>query len=88
MAIHEFEMELTPFSHMRLYGDEKYSLQNMVLKMTDYPAKLDTAKDQHFNIYVDRAYTEWHAAARLITSTMRRSQKSFGCSMWYYLSGA
>lgn len=68
MAIHEFEMELTPFSHMRLYGDEKYSLQNMVLKMTDYPAKLDTAKDQHFNIYVNRAHTEWHAAARLITS--------------------
>jgi hypothetical protein len=66
--VHEFEMELTPFSHMRLYGDEKYSLQNMVLKMVDYPAKIDSTKDQTFSIYVDRAYTEWGAAQRLIKS--------------------
>src|SRR5271166_126634 len=67
-TVHEFEMELTPFSSYQLYGEKKYSLQNMVLKMVDYPAKIDTAVDQSFNIYVDRAYTEWGAAARLITS--------------------
>jgi hypothetical protein len=67
-SVQEFEMELTPFSSMQLYGDKKYSLQNMVLKMTDYPAKVDTSLDQHFSIYVDRAYTAWGAAARLISS--------------------
>jgi hypothetical protein len=68
-SVQEFEMELTPFSSMQLYGDKKYSLQNMVLKMTDYPAKVDTSLDQHFCIYVDRAYTQWHAASRGIPST-------------------
>jgi len=68
-TVHEFDMELTPFSSMQLYGDKKYSLQNMVLKMTDYPAKMDSAVDQHFDIYVDRAYTQWHAASRDIPST-------------------
>jgi hypothetical protein len=67
-TVHEFEMELTPFSSYQLYGDKKYSLQNMVLKMVDYPAKIDTALDHSFDIYVDRAYTEWGAAARLISS--------------------
>lgn len=67
-TVQEFEMELTPFSHHRLYGDEKYNLQNMVLKMVDYPTKIDSAKDRHFDVYVDRAHTEWHAAARLISS--------------------
>jgi len=67
-AVHEFEMELTPFSHHRLYADEKYSLQNMVLNMVNYPAKIDTALDQHFSVYVDRAYTEWGATQSLITS--------------------
>jgi hypothetical protein len=68
-TVHEFDMELTPFSSMQLYGDKKYSLQNMVLKMADYPAKMDSAVDQHFSIYVDRAYTQWHAASRGIPST-------------------
>jgi hypothetical protein len=67
--VHEFEMELTPFSHHRLYAEEKYNLQNMVLKMVNYPAKIDTTLDKTFDIYADRAYTEWNAAARLIKST-------------------
>jgi hypothetical protein len=66
--IRKFDMEFTPFSHHRLYGDEKYSLQNMVLKMVDYPARLDSSLDQYFSIYVDRARTEWSAAQQLITS--------------------
>jgi hypothetical protein len=68
-TVHEFDMELTPFSSMQLYGDKKYSLQNMVLKMVGYPAKIDTAIDRSFDIYVDRAYTQWHAAAAGIKST-------------------
>jgi len=67
-TVHEFEMELTPFSSMQLYGDKKYSLQNMILKMVSYPDKIDTAVDENFTIYVDRAYTAWGAAARLINS--------------------
>src|SRR5271157_6345355 len=67
-TVHEFEMELTPFSSMQLYGDKKYSLQNMILKMVSYPDKIDTAVDENFTIYVDRAYTAWGAAARLISS--------------------
>src|SRR5271157_784047 len=68
LTVHEFEMELTPFSSMQLYGDKKYSLQNMILKMVSYPDKIDTAVDENFTIYVDRAYTAWGAAARLINS--------------------
>lgn len=67
-TIISFDMGLTPFSHSRLYGNEKYNLQNMVLKMVDYPAKIDTRKDRPFSIYVDRAHTAWSAAAQLIES--------------------
>lgn len=67
--VEKFDMQLTPFSHHRLYAEEKYSLQNMVLNMVNFPAAVDHSVDQTFSIYSDRAHTEWHAAARLFKST-------------------
>lgn len=61
--------KLTPFSSYELYGDKKYSLQNMVLKMVNFPAKYEEGVDVVHSVYSDRAYTEWGAAASLIEST-------------------
>jgi hypothetical protein len=64
----KFDMQLTPYSYHRLYGDEKYNLQNMVLNMVSFPAEVDHGIDKTFSIYSDRAHTEWGAAARMVSS--------------------
>jgi hypothetical protein len=56
--------EMDPFVFGRLYGDEKYSLNNMELKSAFFPAQ---AKDYH-SIYSDRANDEWYKAVEGITS--------------------
>jgi len=65
----QFGEKLSPFSFDRLYGEEKYRLQNMVLNMADFPAEYEEGVDQVFSIYADRAHTQWWAAASLVEST-------------------
>ena len=57
--------EMDPFVFGRLYGDEKYNLQNMELKSVNFPAQV---KNYH-SIYADRANEEWIKAGEGITST-------------------
>lgn len=57
-----------PFSHSRLYGSEKYSLQNMLLKQTNMPTWADDG-DQIYEIWSDRCYTPWKLALKGIKSS-------------------
>lgn len=55
------------FEFQRLYGNEKYSLQNMVLGDTGFPDQV--AYGRCTSVYHDRVYTEWRASMEGITST-------------------
>jgi hypothetical protein len=67
----KFEMKVTPFWYDRLYGDEKYSLNNMLLKMANFPAGCDQAAgDEVFEVYLDRVMSEADAAWSLLKSNM------------------
>lgn len=51
-----------PFSFDRLYGTEKYSLNDMLLKETaQIPRSLDPS-DESWEIWSDHCNTEWHKA--------------------------
>lgn len=54
-----------PFNFDRLYGNEKYSLQNMLLKEANMPTEM-TLDDQAWEIWSDRIHSEWQAAWPLL----------------------
>ena len=56
--------EFDPFSFDRLYGREKYNLQNMEMKSVNFPVKTDN----YHSIYEDRAEDTWRKAAEGIES--------------------
>lgn len=60
--------ELAPFNFNRLYGQEKYSLQNMVLKAVNCP-DAKHFKGEAFDVWSDRVSQAWSDAARLVQST-------------------
>lgn len=51
-----------PYSYNRLYGDEKYSLQGMLLKQANFP-RTYSERDELYDIWSDRVYSEWVAAS-------------------------
>jgi hypothetical protein len=55
------------FEFQRLYGSEKYSLQNMLLKQTNMPTWSEPG-DEINELWSDRFYTEWSLALKLIQS--------------------
>jgi hypothetical protein len=63
--------EMDGFNFNRLYGNEKYNLQNMELKSVNFPAQAE----HYHSIYEDRALTEWRKAAEGIES--RQSGDAF-----------
>lgn len=68
-VLHEFGIKCTPYSYSRLYGQEKYNLQNMLLNCTSFPAKMHRDLDKVYDVYVDRCYNEWRAAAAIVESS-------------------
>ena len=60
--------EVDAFSFERLYGNEKYSLQKMELKSTNFPAQIEP--NMATAVWSDRIYTQWRDAMNGITSTM------------------
>jgi hypothetical protein len=64
--IRPFQFQAAPFDFDRLYGNEKYSLNYMLLKMANFPAKIDTSVDRAFEIYSDRVSHPWSQALTLI----------------------
>lgn len=54
-----------PYNYNRLYGSEKYNLQNMLLKQVNFP-RYYSDEDKLYDIWSDRVYTEWMQADRLI----------------------
>lgn len=56
-----------PFDFSRLYGDEKYSLQNMLLKQ--YGMVYEVKGDDWINsVYSDQVHNEWQEACKLLKS--------------------
>lgn len=64
-----FAMELTPFNSNELYGLKRYSLNNMLLRMTNYPAEIETSLDKNFDVYSDRCHNAWEQAIKLVKSS-------------------
>ena len=56
-----------PFNYDRLYGNEKYSLNGMLLKQANCPTWVQ-AGDESFEIWSDRSRTEWSEAMDGLTS--------------------
>lgn len=54
-----------PFDWNRLWGNEKYSLQNMLLKQVNMPTELFPG-EECFEVYDDRVYSEWREAWPLL----------------------
>ena len=67
MEKHYFQT-VDPFNFDRLYGNEKYSLNDMLLKQASCPTWVEQG-DQSFEIWSDRSRTEWEAALPLIESS-------------------
>jgi hypothetical protein len=55
-----------PYSSSRLYGREKYSLNNMLLREVNFPAMFLPEEDKVYSIWSDRVYHEWSEAFRLV----------------------
>jgi hypothetical protein len=58
-----------PFSHSRLYGAEKYDLQNMLLKEVNFPAFYYPEQDKLYDAWSDRVYFEWDEANKVVVSS-------------------
>src|SRR5208337_602789 len=56
-----------PFDYSRLYGNEKYSLQNMLLKEVNMPTEVEPG-DVFYEVWSDRIYTESQNAWPLLKS--------------------
>lgn len=63
-----------PYDSHRLYGDERYNLQNMLLKQVSVPAELEDG-DRSWEIYSDYVPIQWNEAWKLL------NVKSYGDSM-------
>lgn len=50
-----------PFDPSRLWGNEKYSLQNMLMRQVNFPAYCHQG-DVMVSVWSDRAYETWRAA--------------------------
>lgn len=62
-----FDFAVTPFDYNRLYGPEKYGLNNMLLKMANFPAQIETSVDRAFTVYFDRVpYHALREALKLV----------------------
>lgn len=59
-----------PFDFNRLYGPEKYSLQNMLLKQVTYPAQIDLSVDKPYDGWSDHSREEFSVALAGIESTL------------------
>ena len=70
-----------PFDNARLYGDEKYSLQNMLLKSVNAPRRLPADCSAH-SVWSDRAYSEWKKAGEGVKS------REFGDAWWHGVTEA
>ena len=57
-----------PFNFDRLYGNEKYSLNDMLLKQANCPTWVEPG-DESFEVWSDRSGTEWGNALSLIESS-------------------
>jgi hypothetical protein len=56
-----------PFEFSRLYGQEKYSLDNMTLASVNFPDVVDSGKIT--SEWSDRIFTSWDAASKDLKST-------------------
>ena len=59
---------VAPFNFDRLYGNEKYSLNDMLLKEASCPTWVEPG-DESFEIWSDHSRTEWNDALSLIKSS-------------------
>ena len=57
-----------PFNYDRLYGNEKYSLNGMLLKQANCPTWVEPG-DESFEIWSDHCRTEWSNAHDLLESS-------------------
>ena len=57
-----------PFNFDRLYGNEKYSLNGMLLKQANCPTWVEPG-DESFEIWSDHSIAEWNDAHSLLEST-------------------
>ena len=57
-----------PFNFDRLYGNEKYSLNGMLLKQANCPTWVESG-DESFEIWSDHSRGEWNDALPLIESS-------------------
>jgi len=57
-----------PFDFERLYGDEKYSLQNMLLRQVNMPAYALLGADKIYDVWEDRNPTVWWGNADVLKS--------------------
>jgi len=64
-----------PFSHSRLYGGEKYSLQDMLLNSFGATVRLPEGVQCH-SVWDDRAYAAWRESSQGIKS------KDSGDAFW------
>lgn len=65
-ARHSFT-PVDPYDYSRLYGREKYNLQNMLLKQVNMPAWSEPG-DVINELWSDRFITEWQLASKLVES--------------------
>lgn len=58
-----------PFDYSRLYGAEKYSIQNMLLKEVNMPGLCYPDEDKTYEVWSDRLHYEWSAAWPLLETS-------------------
>jgi len=66
-----------PFDFERLYGDEKYSLQNMLLKQAGMPAYAYLGTDRIYDIWEDRNPVAWWEGVRKFLPGSRYTGDAF-----------
>ena len=73
-----------PFDYERLYGDEKYSLNNMLMKSYNFPARVK--KGDLYGAYQDRISELWYSDKAKELLVQHNPKASWGDHGYAYLT--